>query len=224
MLLAALGLYLFAVHDMQMAKGVGLYLCMETGGQDRRVWDAAADIFRLLSLLGCILFPVIRMKKWNLPCLFRVAMVEMALLPVFDESAFLHFVFDGGISKLCVERNPEWMISRVREWMDYMGVILPILFLLFIMEQKEQKNSPHVTKTGGVMVCIMIALGLIDILIPALGFAAFFVFCYIPVFFICMKAERLLADGNNPEKASLVLYALFWTRVVYRMIFVLETF
>ena len=109
-------------------------------------------------------------------------MVEMALLPVFDESAFLHFVFDGGISKLCVERNPEWMISRVREWMDYMGVILPILFLLFIMEQKEQKNPLYVTKTGGVMVCIMLALGLMDILILALGFGAFFVFFSILVF------------------------------------------
>ena len=74
------------------------------------------------------------------------------------------------------------------------------------------------------MLVLSAVLLLIDVVLPGLSFAASFLLCYLPVCLICWKAEKVFADNGKTQMASLALYGLLWLRVVYRMIFVLESF
>lgn len=224
MLLIALGLYLAAVHDMQTAKGVGLYLSMKFGS-DRKVWDFVADGIRLLGLMLCVMFPALLLKKWELGCIFRIMVTELALLPVFDEATFLHFLLDENVLRFQAVLGRESLVLSLQRLTESLGIILPILFLLCMAASVKGSDSTSLgrRRTAAVLVLSAVLL-LIDVVLPGLSFAAAFLLCYLPVCLICWKAEKVFADNGKTQMASLALYGLLWLRVVYRMIFVLESF
>ncbi|MGN0423790.1 MAG: hypothetical protein ACI4FY_00595 [Acetatifactor sp.] len=225
MLFIALGLYLAAAHDMQTAKGIGLYLGMELG-TDRKVWDLVADGVRLLGLMLCVMLPALWLKKWDLGCMFRITVMELALLPVFDEATFLHFLLDDSVSRFQVTLNRASLVLSVQKLMEPIGIILPLLFLLCMAASVKGNDRTSLLgrrRTVAVLVLSAVLL-LIDVVMRGLSFAASFLLCYIPVCLICGKAEEFFADDGKTQMASFALYGLLWLRVVYRMMFVLESF
>ena len=224
MLFIALGLYLAAMHDMQTAKGIGLYLGMELG-TDRKLWDLAADIVRLFGLMLCVMLPALWLKKRDLGCVFRITVTELALLPVFDEATFLHFLLDENVLRFQAVLGRESLVLSLQRLTESLGIILPILFLLCMAASVKGSDSTSLgrRRTAAVLVLSAVLL-LIDVVLPELSFAAAFLLCYLPVCLICWKAEKVFADNGKTQMASLALYGLLWLRVVYRMIFVLESF
>ena len=140
MLFIALGLYLAAMHDMQTAKGIGLYLGMELG-TDRKLWDLAADIVRLFGLMLCVMLPALWLKKRDLGCVFRITVTELALLPVFDEATFLHFLLDENVLRFQAVLGRESLVLSLQRLTESLGIILPILFLLCMAASVKGSDS-----------------------------------------------------------------------------------
>ena len=172
MLFIALGLYLAAMHDMQTAKGIGLYLGMELG-TDRKLWDLAADIVRLFGLMLCVMLPALWLKKRDLGCVFRITVTELALLPVFDEATFLHFLLDENVLRFQAVLGRESLVISLQRLTESLGIILPILFLLCMAASVKGSDSTSLgrRRTAAVLVLSAVLL-LIDVVLPGLSFAA----------------------------------------------------
>lgn len=79
-----------AIHDMQTAEGVGLYLALKKGA-DRRPFDLAADIAALLGLLLLTLLPCVPPARRSIAVYFRMLTAFLALMPKLRMAFLVHF-------------------------------------------------------------------------------------------------------------------------------------
>lgn len=216
LLLSGLGLYLPAIHEMQTAKGIGLYFCLKAGGTNRFYYDLAADGIRLLGLMWCVALSLVGGKWKSLGSLFRVTITMMALLPLFDESACIHTLFDTKTRDLWTLADWGETLLRIRALSGYMVLILPVFFL-FCMMGKWKGEAWTREETIRFSIGVAATL-LIDLFFVKMAPIAEFLLCFLLVSGICIKAERILAKDEKLEQASILFYLLLWLRVVYRMI------
>ena len=86
-----LGLVLVALHDMQTALGVGLYISICAGAKDRMVYDMATDMVLLVALILLIGIPCLVKKDKKMEAFLRFLLVFLAFMPQLSPAYLVHF-------------------------------------------------------------------------------------------------------------------------------------
>ena len=81
-LIPILGLFLLAyltLHDLATAQGIGLYLALLQGQEEREKFDLMVDIVGMLLLVAVLVIPCIVLKHKKLDALLRIMTVYFAI-------------------------------------------------------------------------------------------------------------------------------------------------
>lgn len=90
--IAALALFayaVYAVHDMQLAEGVGLYFALKLG-KERLLFDIIVDILAASGLLLLISLPCLFLKHRKMEALLRFLLVFLSFMPALSMAYLLH--------------------------------------------------------------------------------------------------------------------------------------
>ena len=103
-LIPILGLFLLAyltLHDLATAQGIGLYLALLQGQEERGRFDLLVDVVGMLLLLTVLVLPCILLKHQRTDSLLRLMTVYFAMLPSIGMGTLVH-LFDG---------HPLWRVA-----------------------------------------------------------------------------------------------------------------
>lgn len=205
LVLAQLGLVVLTWHDMAVAQGVGLYLSMEAGADNRLIFDLAADVWCALSFVIAILLPVLVLKLKQPMQVLRFVSAYLAFMPILRPAMLVH-LFDGHslwTIHLDVTIGLNMLFGFLRE-------VVPLLFLLAIL----CKMSGYVAPKWHVVVWIAEALLCVGMFIlPELSEVCRFVMYYLLAVLAFERWEKLL------EKKR-----VFWEKIMVWLVFALLYF
>lgn len=211
------GLYLAAYHDMQTADGVGLYLAMKAGAENRLPYDILCDVLRGAGLLAMLMASCLLTRNMNLKSFSRLFFAWLAWMPVFSMAELLHFP-DETILHLSLAESGLWESVQIgdSELLALFRVWIPVVCLLLAANQlsgikvREKWYLP-------VAAVQMISAGAI-LIMP--GWASLFreVICYLLLLLCFDLWEKWLREKVQLQKWSCALFSIMWLRGVWRLI------
>lgn len=127
-LIPILGLFLLAyltLHDLATAQGIGLYLALLQGQEERGRFDLLVDVVGMLLLLTVLVLPCILLKHKRTDSLLRLMTVYFAMLPSIGMGTLVH-LFDG---------HPLWRVAfdkmiSLNILVSFLQLIIPLLVVL----------------------------------------------------------------------------------------------
>lgn len=134
-LIPILGLFMMAyytLHDLATAQGIGLYLAILQGNDNRTGFDMAVDIIGMLLLVTVLVAPCMVLKHKKAESLLRLMLVYFGIMPSLSMGMMVH-LFDG--HKLNVLAF-DWLIN-LNILFSFLQLIIPLLVVLvYFYKQK----------------------------------------------------------------------------------------
>lgn len=223
--LGALLLALFTLHDLQTAEGVGLYLAMLCGREERRNFDLLADIVGMLLLLACLLFPCIILKYRRAEAFFHMAALYLAFIPTVSPGSTVHL--PDRLQSLSI--NPAMIEGSLgRAFLESFSNISDIFLMLFpllllcLAVNREHKNAPMERWKKGILALEFVLL-LLHFLFPTISQEISFIMVYTLVIWIFAELETLCLSYPGFSNWGMILYGGCLLRGIYRMIELMST-
>ena len=217
-IVATLGGYLAAYHDMQTADGVGLYLAMKFGQKNRLPFDLLCDGIRMAGFLGLLGATCAVRGHRSLTAFARLMCAWLAFMPILSMAELLHLpdeavrgmtLADSGLLERFVEG--ESVIAGIfKAW-------LPLFFLLFC---GYVLKKPGTKVPGWYRICVVIQALLLACVFIIPGWSAAFVeiLLYLLLVMTFDLWERWLSENPALEKWSALLFGLMWLRGIFRLV------
>ena len=118
---------LLTLHDMQVSEGMGLYLALQSGHEDRRLFDIAVDIAALLLLAILLWIPFCNTKPKTSEYFFRIMVCYLAFMPGISTAYILHFFTDFSVPAIAAG---EEILINAEKILDYIRLLAPFTILL----------------------------------------------------------------------------------------------
>lgn len=190
-------LALFTLHDVSTAQGVGLYLALQKGSQNRMPYDIFIDIVGMVALLLVILIPFFRLKHRSVESLLRFMSAYFAFMPVLSMATMIH-LFDGH-NLLMIgfdwESNLNYLSGLVRE-------VAPVFILL---EAFYKKSDLCIKRWHWIVFAVQGVFVLGMCFLPKLAFLLWFMIYYM----LLIVAYDWWEDLYVTEKQT-ALKVIFW--------------
>lgn len=213
-LIPILGLFLLAyltLHDLATAQGIGLYLALQQGQEERERFDLMVDIVGMLLLVAVLVIPCIVLKHKKLDALLRIMTVYFAILPSISMGTLVH-LFDG---------HHLWTVSF--DWVINLNILCSflqlIIPLLVVLGYFYKKKGFTVQKWQVCILCSLIILVAGVLFLPELS-EVLLQLCYYLLLLVAFDWwERLYTRTELYEKVILwLLFGVFGCRGCLRML------
>lgn len=214
LLLGLVGLYAYVYYYKQLSEGVGLYVALKAGAADRKPYDIAAALARVLCLIVMTLIPSISTKKFAPVYLLRRAALIVLAMPTISLGAFfrvlngIHFGIDMPV------------LQGILHYLDLVRFGVPLLAMIILAAVKMNEKFTIVgylpLLVGSVLACL-------------LSFAAnsiFIHFVYL-TYYLCYASGIIIAEKEVTKTAhfepSDILTAFLYISAFYRLYSVFVT-
>lgn len=217
---AALSLALYALHDLQTAEGVGLYLSMLFGQADRTLFDIVTDIVGMFLFLTALLLPCILLKHRTWESFFRILSLYIAFIPIVHPAATVHLnhtLADLHYRQALVEGNI--LTAILESFVDILPIIqmlIPILLLSCTANQISGSRSSEVWH--GIIIVLEVILLLLHFIFPDLSQETSYFMHYLLLIWLFAEYEKLCKRYPSFSNWSMILFMGCWLRGIYRMI------
>lgn len=224
--ISVLGLVFIALHDMQTALGVGLYISIYAGAEDRVVYDIVTDVAMLIALILLIGIPSLFNKKQKIEKFTRFLFVFLAFIPQLSPAYLVHFFDTNDLLQIRLEFIEGEVIAGVLEGLKYsaslLQMIIPMfcLLLLFCSIKEKKIIKPFYY--------VLIGLGLfmeIGIMFfPGIDELLCFVMTYCLLLVMFDMWEGLLREYSGMNTWGWILFGGLGLRGIYRLLEMMRQF
>lgn len=125
LIVGMVGLVGYTLNDLGTAQGIGLYLAMQCGSENRLPFDIGVDAVGVILFLAVLIIPCVLLKHRTVDSLFRITATYLAFMPAISMGILVH-LFDG--HDLWPVKF-DWQIG-LNYLCDFAQVIIPIVFVL----------------------------------------------------------------------------------------------
>lgn len=209
----------FALHDVQMAQGAGLYLSIQFQG-NRSTYDFLVELAGMLLLFVAILIPCLAFKRVRPDSIFRFLSVYLALIPMVYPATLVHLtntLKDLQFRDFGAVPNPATeVLAGIADTLFLFRMVIPFLVILLAI---NHAHAPAKLQKWQVVVLIAETFFiLLYFLLPGLAeetayFMNYFllIWCFYEWEIICEQNPRFALWGN-------ILFGGCLLRGIYRII------
>lgn len=207
---------LYAVHDMQTAEGIGLFLALQSGLGQRELMDATVSIVCILALAVLVYLPC-RLLSHRSPAAYtRLLVGYLAAVPVLSLAELIAqfradsqvFLWDiGFLSSL-----ESWIYSIA----PFFQIWVPLFIILFATARVSECFS--LAKWHKAVMALMAVAGLVLFLIPSAGNPLLYLMGYLGLLIAFDCWESLFEAMPQMSKWYNILFLLLLCRGIYRII------
>lgn len=200
-----------ALHDMQAAEGVGLYIAISLQREDRLVFDLLVDVLGAAAMLLCVTLPCMgRPHKWRKALLLLVAFV--ALMPTVSPASLIH-LFRNAENYRIVGSAAE-LLAGVGMVAPVAGFWIPALSLLLAAGRLHIREG-RLSVRQRIFVAAQPLLAVFVLLLPGFAPHLSFVMQYLLLLSAFEAWEGLHENGERFSPWEAVLFAGLWLRGGY---------
>lgn len=224
--MAVLALVFVALHDMQTALGVGLYLSICAGDNDRTAYDIAVDVIMLVALVILMVIPCLAYKKVKAESFFRLLLVSLAFMPQLSPAYLVHFFKNDDLFLIRQAFTEGKIISGLLEGLEYsaslLQMVIPMFCLLLmalgIKRQMNIKRSYFIILVIGLLMEIgaLIFLQMAELLCFGMTY------CILLIMFDMW--ESLIIEHTGMKNWGWILFVGLGLRGVYRLLEMMSGF
>lgn len=200
-----------ALHDMQSAEGVGLYIAITLQREDRLIFDLLVDVLGAVALLLCVVLPCLGRagKRRNL-VLLMVAYV--ALMPTVSLDSLIHLLGSPENYRICA--SVEELLAGIGQVASVAGFWIPVLCLLLAAGRLLDKNR-GLSIRQRVFLMVQPVLAILALLFPGFAPHLSFVMQYLLLLSAFEAWESLHENAGNYSLWEVVLFLGLWLRGGY---------
>lgn len=204
---------IYALHDMQMAEGIGLYFTLKVGMAERIYMDVLVDVLGIVCLVVMILLPCVFIKRSSMfvESYCRLLIGYLAIMPSISLAAVLHmfhgegiFLWDGNVAHGILQ----WFLKTTKG----LQIWLPLLIFLYAMgENVIGKYHRIIWFLQG---CLLVA----SLLVPAITPLVEYFVHYFGLILAFDCWEAILCKNEKLEKWSWIIFVLLLFKGIYQIL------
>lgn len=238
----SLGLFAFlfvAIHDVQSAQGVGLFLSMKAGAADRLPFDLAVDVAAVFGAAVLVLIPCLLLKWRSLASVLRLFIAFLGFMPVLDLAQLVHLIMGNTKPELsaALRSGDLWtaFIEGAEFSVSLLQMIIPMLVLLLAVSffDGNGKNDSVDCQNGGQNVIkrwyfVALIIGAVAeicvFLFPNMAFLLCFVMAYVILLIMFDLWEKLVVIYPGLGTWGWILFGGLGLRGIYRLLELMSAF
>ena len=206
-----------ALYDMQTSEGIGLYLALKAGSDDRRLYDLLAVLVEMICLLAAIVVPCILCRCLRPAPFFRLLCGYLALVPGISVASLIHIVAGTlGIElrEALINGDVLWALKDgLADTVPALLIGLPLLMLLAAAVKEESGIRPG---KGWIMAAAMqVVLAVLTVLYPVLASYTAFLLHYVLLLECFVVWEKLFARYPALNEWGWILFGGCFLRGIY---------
>lgn len=200
-----------ALHDMQTAEGVGLYIALSLQSKNRLLFDLLVDGLGAAVLLLCAAAPCMGKKgKWRK--MFFLLVAYVALMPTVSLASLVHLFSDQENYRIC--SGMVELLKGLEHIAPVVGFWLPTLCLLLAAGRLQEK-SRKMSIRQRIFLIVQPVLAIFTVLFPGFASHLSFVMQYLFLLSAFEAWERLHENAEKYSPWEIVLFGGLWLRGGY---------
>lgn len=218
--MAMLGVTLIAMHDMQMALGVGLYISICAEAEERLVYDLVTDGLMFAALVLLVLMPSIKRRGRRIEGFFEFLLLFLAFMPQLSPSYIVHLFNNSELFEVRRSFAEGDILVGVLEGIEYSASMLQMLvpLLVFVCIGYGLKKRP-ILKSSYLVIGGVLLLTEIGILVfPGFAELLCFLMTYGILIVIFDVWNSLTDEYKNMSIWKWILFGGLGLRSVYRLL------
>lgn len=216
----ALGLALCTLHDLQTAEGVGLYLSIIFGQDDRTFFDILMDIIGMLLFLLALILPCIILKCRTCESFFRMLSLYIAFMPIIHPGITVHLnhtLMNLQYRQTLVDGNI--LTAILESFIEIAPIVLMLIPILLLSCAANRISGSQPLKVWQVIILALeVIVLLIHFLFPDLSQETSYLMHYLLLMWCFAEYDKLCQHHPSLAGWSMILFGGCWLRGIYRMI------
>lgn len=217
--------YTVAMHDVQKAQGVGLYLSMQAGAENRTGFDILADAVALSVIVLLSAVPCVVLKRKSAVSFLRILLAFVAFMPQLRLSWLVHFTEVVQTIELCPALREggfqTTFLAGTEIFVKPLQMAVPAVLLMTAELSREDMETIG-KQRHHVMATICILAGVLVFLFPALSELLRFVMSYM-LLLIAFDRWEILLDRYSSVPGR-ILFCGIGLRGIYLLIVEMSMF